>query len=101
MIKEELVETTDNPDVFRLKHDAIKSVFLVPIDRSTLMSYRPYEERPTHYKILLRGERRKRRVYTTPIGNTAVVYLKSGGHDYHCETALDEALNRTEDEDND
>lgn len=51
-----------------------------------------YSERPLSYMVKLKGEKRWRRVYATPIGNVGVVYLKSGGKNLYCETALDHML---------
>ena len=99
MIDQALMDTSTGQHV--LKDDAIKRVFLEPIASSTMYLYDTYEERPSPYKVKLRGEKRKRRIYTTPIGNVSVVYLKSEGVNVFCETALDSALNRTEDEDHD
>lgn len=98
MIDQELLQETNG--VTRLKEDAIKSVFLEPFAFSALNLF-GYREQPSAYKVKLRGEKRKRRIYTTPIGNVSVVYLKSEGVYIFCETALDSALNRTEDEDHD
>ena len=97
MIDQDLLQ--ENNGIINLKEDAIKSLFLEPIASSTMQLYGAYEERPTAYKVKLRGEKRKRRIYTTPIGNVSVVYLKSEGLNIYCETALDSALSRTEDED--
>ena len=77
----------------RLKHDAIRRVDIKEMpDRY----YGDYSERPTRYMITLNNETRPRRVYATPIGNVAVLYLKSHGHEIYCETALDAALHQKE-----
>ena len=78
-------------EIIRLKNDAIERVDIVELPYKY---YGPYSERPTRYRITLKGERRQRRVYATPIGNAAVLYLKSHGHEIYCENALDAALYR-------
>ena len=78
-------------EIIRLKHDAIQHVEIKELpDRY----YPDYSERPTRYMVTLKYEKRPRRVYATPIGNAAVLYLKSHGHEIYCEAALDAALYR-------
>ena len=84
----ELLGTT-----IRLKHDAIRRV---EIKEPPYRYYGQYSERPIRYMVTLHGEKRPRRVYATPIGNVAVIYLKSHGHTIYCETALNVALSRGE-----
>ena len=90
---------TDDKGIARLKHDAIDHIFIVPTNRKPVD---PYVERPSNYMVTLKGDKKKRRVYITPIGNVAVQYLKTRQHGVtrhiFCETALDEALNRAEDD---
>ena len=52
----------------------------------------PYSEQPTRYMVQLQGNKRLRRVYATQLGNTSVVYLKSGNQTVYCETELERAL---------
>ena len=52
----------------------------------------PYGEQPTRYMVQLKGNKRLLRVYSTALGNTAVVYLKSCSHIVYCETELERAL---------
>ena len=78
-------------EIIRLRHDAIRHVEIKELpDRH----YPDYSERPTRYMVTLKGEKRPRRVYATPIGNVSVLYLKSHGHEIYCENALDAALYR-------
>lgn len=88
----------------RLKHDSIVEVRRVENNTTRAAQYKgPYTERPTPYMIRLKGEKRLRRVYATPIGNVSALYFKVyntaviNGVVY-CETALDEALHRPVDE---
>ena len=79
--------------IIRLKHDAIRHVEIKELpDRY----YPDYSESPTRYMVTLKGEKRPRRVYATPVGNVSALYLKSHGHEIYCETALDAALHRQE-----
>jgi hypothetical protein len=90
-------------DTWKLKHDAIERVERVENNTTKAAQFKgPYTERQTPYMILLKGEKRLRRVFATPIGNVSSMYFKV----YHntvplgvifCELALDEALNRPED----
>ena len=52
----------------------------------------PYSEQPTRYMVQLKGSKRLRRVYATPLGNVAVTYLKSRNQIIYCETELERAL---------
>ena len=80
-------------NVIRLKHDAIRRVDIVELP----YKYRgDYSEQPSKYMVTLHGETRPRRVYAAPIGNVAVFYLKSHGHEIYCEAALDAALHSRE-----
>ena len=78
-------------NITRLAPDAIESVERVEVSGWVRGEY---SERPTPYMVTLKGENRRRRVYATPIGNVAVVYLKILGETVYCETALDNALYR-------
>lgn len=80
-------------EIIQLKHDAIRHVKIKELPGRY---YPDYSERPTRYMVTLKGEKRPRRVYATPIGNVSVIYLKSHGHEIYCETALDTALHRRE-----
>ena len=75
-----------------LEHNAIATVSR----DETPVQYRcprsQHSERPTAYVVTLNGSTRKRRVYATPIGSGAVVYLKIKGQIVHCEVALDHRL---------
>ncbi|QJD52767.1 hypothetical protein SEA_UNPHAZED_23 [Microbacterium phage Unphazed] len=83
----------------KLKADAIKAVKIKEINaKQEIMGHQGYSERPTPYMIQLQDQNLWLRVYTTPIGNTSVVYIKAGGHITYCETALEEALARAEDD---
>lgn len=89
---------------WKLKHDSIAEVQRVENNTTKAAQYRgQYTERPTPYMIKLKGENRLRRVWATPIGNVSVFYFKvystyvPGGYIY-CETAMDEALHRAEDD---
>ena len=80
-------------NIMRVEYDAIRRVDIVELP----YKYRgDYSERPTRYMVTLNGETRPRRVYATPIGNVAVLYLKSHGHEIYCESALDAALYRND-----
>lgn len=76
-----------------LDSDGIENVFATPAPWSAQYAG-PYSERPIHYTVQLRGEKRKRRVYATPIGNVSVIYIKVGGRRIHCESAIDFAMHR-------
>ena len=93
--------TVDDRGIARLKHDAIDKIFLKGGSMGPDPAS-PYAEYPSRYLVTLRGEKRKRRVYITFIGNAHVKYLKTKSYGYHreifCEVALDEALNRAEDD---
>ena len=90
-IDKDLIDTTDK-GVYNLKHDAIKQVLIKYLQYSR--TYQDYNERPSPYVIVLKGENRMRRVYVTPIGNVSVMYIKSKYYRHiHCEVAVDEALN--------
>ena len=52
----------------------------------------PYSEQPTRYMVQLKGDKRLRRVYATPLGNVAVTYLKTRNQIVYCETDLERAL---------
>ena len=77
----------------QVKYNAIRRV---DIAEPPYRYYGDYSERPTRYMITLNNETRPRRVYATPFGNAAAIYLKSHGHEIYCETALDYALHRNE-----
>ena len=98
-----LCDITDS-GAWKLKHDSIVKVERVENNTTKAAQYRgPYTERQSPYMILLKGESRMRRVFATPIGNNSVFYFKvyntaiQGGVIF-CELALDEALNRAEDD---
>ena len=78
-------------EINRLSYDAIESVERVEVSG---LVRGEYSERPTPYMVTLKGEKRRRRVYATPIGNVAVIYLKILGETVYCESALDYALQR-------
>ena len=80
-------------DLMQVKQDAIRRV---DIKEPPHRYYGPYSERPTRYMITLNNETRPRRVYATPFGNAAAIYLKSHGHEIYCEAALDAALHQKE-----
>jgi len=91
MISKDLY-TTDEKGIHTLNSDAIESIFF----ESNLSSKydNGYTERSSSYVIILKGDKRKRRVYLTPIGNVSVMYIKVKYLRYvYCETAVDEALN--------
>ena len=93
-----LVETETG---VRLRNDAVvevKRVETKSIKARAKQVDQGYSERATPYKIRLRTEDIWRRVYATPIGNVSVFYIKSDGRTVSCETALDEALHRAEDD---
>ena len=75
-----------------IKDLADDAIAAVKIDPPAPRYYPPYSEQPMNYKIQLRGEKIWRRVYVTQLGNSSVVYLKSRGHDIHCERELERAL---------
>jgi hypothetical protein len=81
-----------NKDQPTLKHDAVDKLFLRDVPTSGIRNPDPYSERPSRYMIILKGERIKRRVYTTPIGNVSVMYIKTKQGVVFCETAVDEAV---------
>jgi hypothetical protein len=96
-----LCNITDN-HMWKLKHDSVERVERVETNTTLAAQYKgQYTERQTPYMIKLRGEKRLRRVYATPIGNVSSMYFKVyntavlGGVVY-CELALDEALHRAE-----
>ena len=93
MISRELYGTSP-AGVYTLSESAIDEVKRVE------PKYGPrgqYTERQTPYMVKLKGENRWRRVYATPIGNVAVIYLKDGRiRTVHCDMALDMALHRKE-----
>lgn len=93
MIARELYGT-DPQGVYRLSESAITEV------KRKEPRYGPrgqYTERQTSYMVKLKGENIWRRVYATPIGNVAVLYLKDGRiRTIYCEMALDMALHRKE-----
>ncbi|UTN92887.1 hypothetical protein SEA_BIRDFEEDER_21 [Microbacterium phage Birdfeeder] len=83
----------------KLKADAIKAVKIKELmSKQEIMGHQSYSERPTHYMIQLQDQNLWYRVYATPIGNVSVVYIKAGGRITYCETALEEALARAEDD---
>lgn len=96
--------TINDNGTWKLKRDAIQTVHRVENNTTKAAQYKgPYTERQTAYMIMLKGENRLRRVYATPIGNVSVFYFKTHKRDVpngyvYCESALDEALNRAEDD---
>ena len=92
MISKELY-TISEKGTATLNSDAIEHVYREELKSSQYAQ--AYSERASAYTIKLKGEKRKRRVYVTPIGNVSVMYLKTqdhwSGHIY-CETAVDQAL---------
>ena len=82
-------------EIIRLKRDAIRHVGIKELPNRY---YPAYSEQPTRYLVTLNNETRPRRVYATPIGNVSAIYLKSHGHTIYCETALDNALHRNEEQ---
>lgn len=83
------MRTVTNNGVTRLERDEIEAVFIEPPNQ---IYYPDYKERPSRYMVQLRGEKRKRRVYACPIGNVAVLYIKTHGEMVYCEMSLDHAL---------
>lgn len=84
----------------KLTEDAIVEVKTKELTtKQQIMGHQAYAEHPTHYMVKLknRGELWYR-VYTTAIGNASVVYIKAGGKITYCESALDAALSRAEDD---
>ncbi|QGH78662.1 hypothetical protein SEA_WESAK_21 [Microbacterium phage Wesak] len=83
-----------------LKTDAIAEVKIQPLKtKAQIMGHQTYSERPTNYKVkLANGTNFWYRVYATPIGNVSVVYIKAGGRITYCESALEDALSRAEDD---
>ncbi|QOC56114.1 hypothetical protein SEA_ZHENGYI_22 [Microbacterium phage Zhengyi] len=91
--------TVTNTTHVKLKHDAIDRVQIKEIKtKAQIMGQQAYSEHPTHYMVQLKDENLWRRVYATAIGNVSVVYLKTRLGNLMCETALDEALHRAEDD---
>jgi len=88
------VEVQDN-GLFYLKDDAIESVIVTEVPRAK--SDNPYAEKGMGYLVILKGEKVKRRVYATQLGNVAVVYLKTLLGTVYCERALELAVDRSED----
>lgn len=78
----------------KLKHDSVDEVKISELKSSTLLSQAAYSERPSYYMVRLKGEKRWRRVYVTPIGNAVAYYIKTEHGNVGCETAVDEALHR-------
>lgn len=91
------MKTTTTNEVERLDYDAIESVYVTDVPPSAAY-VGPYYEQPMRYMVKLVGETRKRRVYAQPIGNVSVLYVKTRGRRVYCESALDGALHRTENE---
>ena len=88
----ELIERVPYGGYYRLKAHAIDKVFINELPSA---QYAPdYAERASRYLITLKGEKRRRRVYATPIGNVSVLYIKIKGSEVYCESALDSALYR-------
>lgn len=94
MISDDLIDPQKK--LKTLKHDAIDRVYRIEVKNEirSLINRSMYGERPSPYKVVLKGEKRKRRVYVTPIGNASVFYLKVQGEFIYCEVAMDEALYR-------
>ena len=100
-ISKDLIRPNDVDTIKRLTTEAIETVYVFPNDWTITPRRFPrnmYNERPTAYMVKLQGEKRKRRVYAAPIGNVAVFYLKTKHGNVYCETALDHALARAEDD---
>lgn len=93
------MKTETRNGVVRAEYDAIESVHFDNTPFLTRYSPLGYAERPTHYMVVFQGERRKRRVYATPIGNMAVFYIKTKGQQVYVELALDAALHRKGEDD--
>jgi len=90
--------------LWKLNPGSIERVERVENNTTKAAQFRgPYTERQTPYMIVLKGNKRLRRVFATPIGNVSVFYIKVynrtvGNGVVYCESALDEALNRAEDD---
>ena len=86
-------------DTGRLELDAIEEVRIKELTtKQQIMGHQSYSERPTSYMVRLKSQSMWYRVYATPIGNVSVVYIKAGGRITYCESALDAALSRAEDD---
>ena len=90
-INEDLIKVDDN-GIKRLKYEAIETVHYEPVPAS--YNVQQYSERPSPYKVILKGEKIRRRVYVTPIGNASVYYIHTKLGSIYCEIALDAALHR-------
>ena len=88
-INEDLIKVSDN-GIKQLKYEAIETVHYEPVPAS--YTVQQYGERPSPYKVILKGEKIRRRVYVTPIGNVSVYYLRTKLGVIYCEIALDAAL---------
>jgi hypothetical protein len=93
MISRELYGTSPT-GVYTLSESAIAEVKTV---KPKYGPRGPYTERQTDYMVKLKGENMWRRVYATPLGNVAVIYLKDGRiRIVHCGEALEEVLAKEE-----
>ena len=90
-INEDLIKVSDD-GIKRLKYEAIETVHYEPVPAS--YTVQQYGERPSPYKVILKGEKIRRRVYVTPIGNASVYYIHTKLGAIYCEIALDAALHR-------
>ncbi|QKY80380.1 hypothetical protein SEA_PABST_22 [Microbacterium phage Pabst] len=84
----------------KLTADAITEVKIKELTtKQQIMGHQVlYAEKPTHYMVKIKNHTMWYRVYSTAIGNVSVVYIKPGGKIIYCESALEEALARAEDD---